>query len=155
MKTKILSTAIALIAGASAIADDKTASAVQSNTDFAFDIYKQIAEDNAGQNLFFSPYSISSALAMTAEGARGETALEMGKVLRYPEALKSGKADVPWDMEKIHQGMAALNDQFNGEEDPAATAEIKKQIAELQEKLAEMDSSRRFGEKESGSGNLI
>ena len=141
MKTKLLSTAFALLAGASLSADDKTASAVEANTDFAFDLYKQLAEENAGENLFFSPYSVSSALAMTAEGARGETALEMGKVLRYPDSIKTTKADVPWDLTAIHSGMAALNEQLSGEEDPAVVAEIKEQIAALQDKMAELDKN--------------
>ena len=34
-----------------------------------------------GGNLFYSPYSISSALGMTHAGARGNTAAEMAKVL--------------------------------------------------------------------------
>jgi len=57
---------------------------VKSNSDFAIDLYRQLAKENEGKNLFFSPYSISSALAMTAEGARGETAEQMGSVLRFP-----------------------------------------------------------------------
>src|SRR5262249_1444487 len=35
-------------------------------------------------NLFFSPYSVSTALAMTYAGARGDTAAEMAKVLHFP-----------------------------------------------------------------------
>ena len=49
---------------------------------FAFDLYKQLSKD-AG-NVFFSPYSITVALAMTHEGARGATAREMEKTLRLP-----------------------------------------------------------------------
>ena len=39
--------------------------AVQANSDFAFDLYQQLAKENDGKNLFFSPYSVSGALAMT------------------------------------------------------------------------------------------
>src|SRR4051794_18453227 len=41
--------------------------------------------DKSG-NLFFSPVSIETALAMTAAGARGETLAEMNKVLGLPAA---------------------------------------------------------------------
>ncbi|MDK2989757.1 MAG: serpin [Methanoculleus sp.] len=57
------------------------------NNRFAFDLYRHIASapEAAGDNLFFSPYSISSALAITCEGARGTTADEIGAVLHLPE----------------------------------------------------------------------
>lgn len=56
------------------------------NTRFAFDLYRQLAADPqyTDQNLFFSPYSISSALAITYEGARGTTADEIRTVLHLP-----------------------------------------------------------------------
>ena len=52
---------------------------VQSNTVFAIDLYKKLA-DRPG-NLFFSPFGISTSLAMTSSGARGQTADEMAKTL--------------------------------------------------------------------------
>jgi serpin B len=52
------------------------------NTAFAFDLYGRLKE--TGGNLFFSPYSISTALAMTVSGARGATAAQMALVLHLP-----------------------------------------------------------------------
>ncbi len=56
------------------------------NNRFAADLYRQLANDPrySGKNLFFSPYSLSSALAITYEGARGTTADEIGSVLHLP-----------------------------------------------------------------------
>ena len=54
---------------------------VQGNTEFAFGLYDQLK--NSPGNLFFSPYSISTALAMTYAGARGETERQMSLVLRF------------------------------------------------------------------------
>ncbi|MBN1152844.1 MAG: serpin family protein [Dehalococcoidia bacterium] len=54
---------------------------VNGTTMFACDLYRQLRED--GTNLFFSPYSISVALAMTYAGARGETAHEMAGAMQF------------------------------------------------------------------------
>ena len=54
---------------------------VDGNTAFAFDLYK-ILKDEKG-NLFYSPYSISQALAMTYAGARGETEKQMAAALEF------------------------------------------------------------------------
>ncbi len=51
------------------------------NNAFALDIYAKLKEQEG--NLFFSPFSISTALAMTYAGARGETAQQMERVLHF------------------------------------------------------------------------
>jgi len=56
---------------------------VEGNSAFAFDLYQLLAEEQAGRNLFYSPYSISLALAMTYAGARGETEEQMADALRF------------------------------------------------------------------------
>ena len=58
-------------------------SVAEGNSLFAFDLYARLRSEKPA-NLFFSPYSISTALAMTDAGARGQTELEMSKVLRFP-----------------------------------------------------------------------
>src|SRR4051812_33946406 len=89
--------------------------AVTANNNLAFDLYAQLAQKKNGKPLFFSPYSISNALAMVAEGARKETADEMGKVMRFPKEVRRTGVDAaerPWDLGMIHPGLAALNKQF-------------------------------------------
>ena len=121
--------------------------AVQANSDFALDLYARFAKQNAGKNMFFSPYSISSALAMTAEGARGETAAEMGKVLRFPEAARRVGDDaqlIPWRTALIHTGMAELNDRLAGGKsgglDKAAEAAVRAEIARLTKEFMDLKS---------------
>ena len=55
---------------------------LQGSTAFAIALYRQLAE--AKGNLFFSPQSISTAMAMVAAGARGETLAELESVLHLP-----------------------------------------------------------------------
>lgn len=54
---------------------------VTGNNTFAIDIYRKLSEEKG--NIFLSPYSISSALAMTYAGARGDTAKEMANTLHF------------------------------------------------------------------------
>uniref|UniRef100_A0A452T5Y3 Serpin B4-like n=1 Tax=Ursus maritimus TaxID=29073 RepID=A0A452T5Y3_URSMA len=49
------------------------------NTRFAFDLFQQFKTSKKDDNIFYSPLSISSALAMTYLGAKENTALEMEK----------------------------------------------------------------------------
>src|SRR3989344_4958399 len=55
------------------------------NNKFAFDLYSELDKSEKG-NIFYSPYSISAALAMTYEGAKGQTADEMKSVFHFPES---------------------------------------------------------------------
>jgi serpin B len=63
---------------------------------FAFDLYGRLRSQEKG-NLFFSPQSISTALAMTYAGARGETATEMARTLHFSlpqDRLAAGYAEL-------------------------------------------------------------
>ncbi|XP_062351140.1 leukocyte elastase inhibitor-like [Cinclus cinclus] len=51
------------------------------NTTFALDLLRKLCEKKSGQNVFFSPFSISSALSMVLLGSRGSTEAQIGKVL--------------------------------------------------------------------------
>jgi serine protease inhibitor len=57
------------------------ATIVEGNTEFCLDLYRQLSTSEG--NLFFSPYSISNALAMTYAGARGQTAAEIAQVFHF------------------------------------------------------------------------
>ena len=57
------------------------ATLVEGNSAFAFNLYQALREGDG--NLFYSPYSISLALAMTYAGAQGETAQQMADTLQF------------------------------------------------------------------------
>lgn len=61
------------------------ASVVSGNNRFAFDLYQQFNDGaiQKSKNMFFSPISLSTALAMTFSGARMETESQMAKVLHF------------------------------------------------------------------------
>jgi len=99
---------------------------VAGNTEFALALYRQLRQDlgkeNEEWNLFFSPYSISTALAMTYAGARGDTETQMAKALHFPQAglFKSGSLMnrtilPPWSRERLHNAFAQLGKELNGE----------------------------------------
>lgn len=68
---------------------------VHGDTEFAFDLYGRLKARSG--NLFFSPYSISTALAMTYAGARGNTALQMAQTLHFS-----------LDQSQLHPAFASL-----------------------------------------------
>ncbi len=123
--------------------------AVQANNDFACDLYRNLDKDNQEKNLFFSPYSISSALAMTLEGARGETAEEMGKVMRLPASLRGG-ADaktLPWKTGPYHLGFNALNRAFNTPTDELKDQAARQKLVDLRRQLDQANEQVRALEK--------
>ncbi|XP_066480560.1 uncharacterized protein [Tiliqua scincoides] len=61
-------------------------SVTAASTTFALDLFKKLSEDDPKKNLFFSPLSINSALSMVFQGAKGNTAAEMSKVLSVTRA---------------------------------------------------------------------
>lgn len=74
---------------------------VEGNNKFALELYSKLS---AGEgNLFLSPYSISSALAMTYAGARGETEKQMAKTLHFGIEQK-----------QLHSAFAAMAKQISG-----------------------------------------
>lgn len=64
---------------------------IEANNLFAIDLYDKYKSEDG--NLFFSPYSISSALSMTYEGAKGQTAREMQAVLHLPDDKNKIRSD--------------------------------------------------------------
>ena len=88
-----------LSASTPAAPPEDVAAVVAGNNQFALDLYQQLAGE-LEENLFVSPYSVSTALAMTYAGARGNTAAQMAETLRFPLPA-----------EEFHPAMGGLIDQ--------------------------------------------
>jgi len=77
----------------------------EGNTTFAFDLYSQLKTKEG--NLFFSPYSISTCLALTYAGARGETEKQMATVLHFnqkQDQLHSAFGDLQRQLNQLSNG---------------------------------------------------
>lgn len=81
-------------------ADPDTKAVVAASNRFALELYGRLARQEG--NLFFSPFSVSTALAMTSAGARGDTLSQMASALHLP------------GQEQLHSANAALLRQLNG-----------------------------------------
>ncbi len=84
----------------SARADDDLQTVVEGNSDFGFDLYQELKCEEG--NIFFSPYSISIALAMTYAGARDLTEKEMAEVLHFSS-----------EQEPLHSSFSKLQSHLN------------------------------------------
>jgi serine protease inhibitor len=85
---------------------------VTGNTEFALDLYAKLRTEEG--NLFLSPYSISTALAMTYAGARGETERQMAEVLHFTLG-----------QERQHPAFAALESSVRAASDgPGCTLHV-------------------------------
>lgn len=127
---------------------------VDANSSFAFDFYSHLSGENEGENLFFSPYSMSNALMMLAEGARGETALEMGKVLGFPEALLRYGNDaqkIPWEFGIMRVGQGRLNELLG--DNSKNSAEQVKAREEVAGFLKKRDEFAAKAEEETKNGD--
>src|SRR5579862_4074993 len=85
---------------AAADSNSGVANVAADNNAFALDLFGQISQGNGG-NLFFSPLSISSALAMTYNGAEGNTAWQMAKVMHFSQGV-----------DDLNSGIAALGQEL-------------------------------------------
>ena len=76
---------------------------VDANNQFAIDLYQQINKQPAqsDKNIFFSPYSLSTAMAMLYAAAEGETKQQIQKTFHYPTPAI------------LNPNSAALYNQFN------------------------------------------
>ncbi|KAK6490679.1 serpin B6-like [Huso huso] len=77
-------------------------SLASANTSFALDLFKKLSNDRKAENIFYSPLSISSALAMVYLGARGNTASEMAQSICFNKSK-----------DDVHSGFSTLISDIN------------------------------------------
>jgi serpin B len=90
------------------------ADAANGNNAFAFDLYRFLRKDKQDSNLFYSPYSISLALAMTYAGARGQTEQQMAQTLHLLPQARAHTAFNGLDLELAKRGQGAKGKDSKG-----------------------------------------
>uniref|UniRef100_H3BZX9 Leukocyte elastase inhibitor n=1 Tax=Tetraodon nigroviridis TaxID=99883 RepID=H3BZX9_TETNG len=85
----------------------------KANTSFSLALFRELGDNDRTANIFYSPFSISSALAMVLLGAGGNTATEMSEVLCFTEAEKPKDDD-------IHTSFSQLLDELHKKNAPYA-----------------------------------
>ncbi|KAF4102734.1 leukocyte elastase inhibitor-like isoform X1 [Onychostoma macrolepis] len=84
------------------------------NTQFSLNLFKKISEGNASKNVFYSPISMSSALAMVSLGAKENTAAQMFQVLSFTDPPTRCGTPVPnVSMDHIHSSFNKLMSELN------------------------------------------
>jgi serpin B len=81
------------------VAEDDARALAAGNNQFALDLYQALGKEK--DNFFYSPFSISLALAMTYAGARGETQRQMAETLHF---------ELPGD--RLHPAFNALDQEL-------------------------------------------
>jgi len=80
---------------------------VSANNAFAFDLMSRVTQAQPDANVFISPFSVSSVLQMTGNGAAGETKSEMQQVLKTA-GMSSGSLNATF--KDLDQQFAARKD---------------------------------------------
>jgi serpin B len=94
---------------------------VKGNNTFALKLYDKL-HDKPG-NLFFSPYSISTAVAMTYAGARGQTEQQIAEAMHFPIILAGDPANgskLPPDRRRFHAAFRAVMEDLNSRTEKGA-----------------------------------
>jgi serpin B len=108
--------------------------AASATNQFGLDLYRRIATGDS--NLCLSPYSVSSALAMTFAGADGKTREEMARVLHLPQTT-----------DDIHNSFAVLEKSLTAMAEESKQAERWKKSEKAGDPITLTIANRLFAEK--------
>ncbi|XP_050986643.1 leukocyte elastase inhibitor-like [Labeo rohita] len=118
------------------------------NTQFSLSLFEKISGKNASRNVFYSPLSISSALAMVSLGAKGNTAAQMFKVLGFNNPAQPGPGQMT--EEQIHCSFNKLMSELNKPGVPYALSLANRLYGEQSYQFVEkfLNDAKRYYEAE-------
>ena len=108
----------------------------KSNNAFAIHLYETLRDANQSENLFFSPLSISTAMAMTHLGAKGTSSSQIAEVLRFNRLEE-------W---RLHHSFKELNSLLFGSDNKYVLRAANKLYGKAGYDLAQdfLDGTRQF-----------
>lgn len=117
------------------LSDGDAALAASASNTFGVNLFRRVLAESSGRNVFISPLSMSTALSMAAEGARGETLTQMRSALAVPPTRLASQQP----MDEMHQSMLALRSRLLAAAgDPSP--EVRTKLTELERELAETNA---------------
>ncbi|XP_069368594.1 leukocyte elastase inhibitor-like [Paralichthys olivaceus] len=122
----------------------------KANTSFCLDLFKQLSDNDKTANLFFSPFSISSALAMVMLGARGNTQTQMLEVLGLCEAKKLQPEEAQQQQQQQQQQrqqQQCLKTQCSQDDVHASFNELLKALNKAEAKYSLSVANRLYGDQ--------
>lgn len=118
----------------------ESAAAVAANSAFAIDVYRLLCAETPHDNLFLSPLPLSMALTMVAEGAQGETAEQMRRVLHLPSG----------SLATVCRGHAALRTALIPPDTPRVVsdriAKLRRDLLAVEEAIVSESKQKKYRE---------
>jgi serpin B len=84
--------------------NDTGKNVIEANNQFAFELFSDLNKNSGRENVFFSPFSISTAFALAYEGARGSTADQIQSVFHYPKDDTARRFDYSTFINGLNRG---------------------------------------------------
>lgn len=97
---------------------------------FSIDLYRELSNDNNG-NLFFSGYSIATAMLMAQHGAVDAASQQIGDLLHLPAEFHTANSRLPWNVPAVAENTSKVELALSPG-DVAKFSEMKKQLTKLE-----------------------
>lgn len=105
-------------------------SVTDASNEFSIDLYRELCNEKKG-NLFFSGYSIATAMLMAQHGAVDDASLQIGELLRLPDEFRTANSHLPWNVGEVAKQNALIEKSLSPGDAAQFTA-MKKELSKLE-----------------------